>query len=103
MKLFQILPRTQDHNAAFKSKTTMEVVRALVVFQLCGINKLVDNNEIVSFLNILLPSTTTTTTIKTNGSNIFKMKLRVNLGYLRMKKTFGSTATFALISLTMNI
>ena len=40
----------QDHHAAFKSKTTMEVVRALVVFQLCGINQLVDNNEIVSFL-----------------------------------------------------
>ena len=39
----------QDHNAAFKSKTTMEVVRALVVFQLCGINKLVDNNEMVRF------------------------------------------------------
>jgi len=37
----------EDHNAAFKSKTTMEVVRALVVFQLCGINKLVDNNEIL--------------------------------------------------------
>ena len=40
----------QDHNAAFKSKTTMEVIRALVVFQLCGINKLVDNNEMVRFL-----------------------------------------------------
>jgi len=37
----------EDHNAAFKSKTTMEVVRALVVFQLCGINKLVDNNEML--------------------------------------------------------
>lgn len=35
----------EDHNAAFKSKTTLEVVRALVVFQLCGINLLVDNNE----------------------------------------------------------
>ena len=41
---------SQDHNAAFKSKTTMEVLRALVVFQLCGINKLVDNNEMVSFV-----------------------------------------------------
>ena len=28
----------------------MEVLRALVVFQLCGINKLVDNNEMVSFV-----------------------------------------------------
>ena len=46
----------QDHHAAFKSKTTMEVVRALVVFQLCGINQLVDNNEIVSFLKYSIRS-----------------------------------------------
>ena len=39
---------SQDHKAAFKSKTTMEVFRALVVFQLCGIKKLVDNNEMAS-------------------------------------------------------
>jgi len=35
----------QDHSAAFKSKTTWEVVRALVIFKMCGINTLVDNNE----------------------------------------------------------
>ena len=35
----------QDHSAAFKSKTTWEVLRALMVFQVCGINVVVDNNE----------------------------------------------------------
>ncbi|KAK8728596.1 hypothetical protein OTU49_009038, partial [Cherax quadricarinatus] len=34
-----------DHEAAFKSKTTWEVLRALLVFQMCGIQSLVDNNE----------------------------------------------------------
>ena len=38
---------SQDHRAAFKSKTTWEVVRALVVFQLCGVKILVSNNEMV--------------------------------------------------------
>jgi len=37
----------EDHNAAFKSKTTMEVLRALFVYKLCGIDMLVDNNEIL--------------------------------------------------------
>lgn len=37
----------EDHRAAFKSKSTWEVVRALVVFQLCGINLLVSNNELL--------------------------------------------------------
>ena len=37
----------QDHRAAFKSKTTWEVVRALVVFQLCGVKVLVNNNEVL--------------------------------------------------------
>jgi len=35
----------EDHSAAFKSKTTWEVLRALMVFQVCGINVIVDNNE----------------------------------------------------------
>ena len=39
----------QDHRAAFKSKTTWEVVRALVVFQLCGVKILVSNNEMVEW------------------------------------------------------
>ena len=37
----------QDHRAAFKSKTSWEVIRALVVFQLCGIKVLVNNNEML--------------------------------------------------------
>eukprot|EP00092_Neocalanus_flemingeri_P028909 GFUD01031392.1.p1 GENE.GFUD01031392.1~~GFUD01031392.1.p1 ORF type:complete len:675 (+),score=189.08 GFUD01031392.1:55-2079(+) len=35
----------EDHSAAFKSKTTWEVLRALMVFQVCGIHVVVDNNE----------------------------------------------------------
>jgi len=35
----------EDHTAAFKSKTTWEVLRALFVFQICGVNVIVDNNE----------------------------------------------------------
>lgn len=34
-----------DHEAAFKSKTTSEVLRALLVFKLCGVPYLVKNNE----------------------------------------------------------
>lgn len=34
-----------DHEAAFKSKTTSEVLRALFIFKLCGIPYLVKNNE----------------------------------------------------------
>ena len=34
-----------NHNAAFKSKTTWEVLRAYLVFQLCSITPLVANNE----------------------------------------------------------
>ncbi|KAG7175761.1 Proline dehydrogenase 1-like 2 [Homarus americanus] len=34
-----------DHESAFKSKTTWEVLRALLVFQMCGIQPLVKNNE----------------------------------------------------------
>ena len=37
-----------DHQAAFKSKTTWEVLRAYIVFNLCTIKPLVDNNEMVS-------------------------------------------------------
>ena len=42
----------QDHNAAFKSKTTMEVLRALLVYKLCGIDQLVDNNEMVGLSHV---------------------------------------------------
>lgn len=34
-----------DHEAAFRSKTTTEVLRALLVFKMCGVNYLVKNNE----------------------------------------------------------
>lgn len=34
-----------DHQAAFRSKTNAEVVRALLVFKMCGIPYLVKNNE----------------------------------------------------------
>lgn len=34
-----------DHESAFKSKTTAEIMRALMVFRMCGIKMLVDNNE----------------------------------------------------------
>jgi len=34
-----------DHHAAFKNKTTWEVFRAYMVFNLCSIRYLVDNNE----------------------------------------------------------
>jgi len=34
-----------DHHAAFKSKTTWEVLRAYIVFNLCSIKPLVDHNE----------------------------------------------------------
>ncbi len=37
-----------NHEAAFKSKSTWEVLRALLVFQMCSIGTLVDNNEKVS-------------------------------------------------------
>ncbi len=37
-----------NHHAAFKSKTTWEVIRAYVVFQLCSIQPLVANNEKVN-------------------------------------------------------
>jgi hypothetical protein len=37
-----------DHSAAFKSKTTWEVMRALLVFNLCSVSFLVDNCEKVS-------------------------------------------------------
>ena len=34
-----------DHHAAFKNKTTWEVLRAYLVFSLCGVQSLVNNNE----------------------------------------------------------
>ena len=37
-----------DHEKAFKSKTNWEIMRALLIFNLCGIKPLVDNNMKVS-------------------------------------------------------
>lgn len=45
-----------DPIASFKSKTTMELVRAYIVYQLCSVNYIVENNMMVStFLPIDLP------------------------------------------------
>lgn len=41
-----------DHESAFKSKTTAEIMRALMVFKMCGIKMLVDNNEKVGVAEI---------------------------------------------------
>ena len=43
-----------DHEAAFKSKTTWEVIRGLLVFHLCSIGPIVDNNEKVGAKNTKL-------------------------------------------------
>ena len=40
-----------DHEAAFKSKTSMEILRAILVFQLCSVKSLVDNNKKVKIEN----------------------------------------------------
>lgn len=40
-----------DHQAAFKSKTTWEVLRAYIVYQLCSITVLVEYNMKVSSIN----------------------------------------------------
>lgn len=37
-----------DHRAAFKSKSTWDIIRALVVFNLCSIRPLVEHNAKVS-------------------------------------------------------
>ena len=34
-----------NHNAAFKSKSTWQVFRGYIVYQLCSIGPLVENNE----------------------------------------------------------
>ncbi|KAB7495097.1 Proline dehydrogenase 1, mitochondrial [Armadillidium nasatum] len=34
-----------DHEAAFKSKTNLELLRAILVFQLCSVKPLVENND----------------------------------------------------------
>lgn len=41
-----------DPKSAFKSKTTFEVLRAYIVYQLCSINYLVDHNAQVSVSHI---------------------------------------------------
>jgi len=46
-----------DHKAAFKSKTTWEVFRALLVFHLCSVGPLVDNCEKVKNQSLLKHST----------------------------------------------
>lgn len=50
-----------DHQAAFRSKTNAEVVRALLVFKMCGIPYLVKNNEKVRGSLAKAPATTTRT------------------------------------------
>jgi hypothetical protein len=37
----------EDSKTAFKSKTTLELMRGLLVFQLCSINLLIDNQKTV--------------------------------------------------------
>ena len=37
-----------NHNAAFKSKSTWQVFRGYIVYQLCSIGPLVENNEKVN-------------------------------------------------------
>lgn len=39
-----------DPVASFKSKTTMELVRAYVVYQICSLDYVVENNMTVSFI-----------------------------------------------------
>ena len=39
----------EDSKTAFKSKTTLELMRGLLVFQLCSINFLIENQKSVSF------------------------------------------------------
>ncbi len=43
----------RNHEAAFKSKTTLEVLRALIVFKFCSIRVLVDNSDRVKHANKL--------------------------------------------------
>lgn len=45
-----------DFRNAFKSKTNLELLRALLVFQLCSIKPLVENNEKVRVYSPLLES-----------------------------------------------
>ena len=37
----------EDSKTAFKSKTTLELMRGLLVFQLCSINFLIENQKTV--------------------------------------------------------
>ena len=46
-----------NHEAAFKSKSTMQVLRGYVVYQLCSIGFLVENNETVNALALITLST----------------------------------------------
>ena len=46
-----------NHEAAFKSKSTMQVLRGYVVYQLCSIGFLVENNETVNALALKTLST----------------------------------------------
>ena len=39
-----------DHEAAFRSKTTREILRAMFVFQCCSIKPLVNNNQLVNII-----------------------------------------------------
>jgi len=50
----------EDSKTAFKSKTTLELMRGLLVFQLCSINFLIENQKPV------------------NANELFKFLFRVN-------------------------
>lgn len=77
---------------AFKSKKTSELIRAYLVYQICSVNFLVENNDMVSrTMQAILRNTETP--IKTmrrcrNGSKIMSLSLllagKLNDGSLRM-------------------
>ena len=58
-----------DHEAAFKSKTTKEILRAMFVFQMCSIKPLVQNNQAVR--NHLI------TVHVQNDIELFKLQFRI--------------------------
>lgn len=47
-----------DHEAAFKSKSNLELLRAVLVFQLCSIKPLVENNDKVCLCDVSMKRST---------------------------------------------